>query len=114
MSKQERVLNASEVTVSTATIEVKVMKLNNRQMTLAVFRQLKVEDLLDSDGKKKGTPWGTINYHTDDCKDFYSKKSHLHVIWQKGDELRHAIVSTASYPNLTLQLLQLDQLFIAV
>jgi|SRR6266446_1523154 len=110
----EQILHASDVNIMTATIEVKVMMLNNRQMTLAVFRQLRVEDLLDSDGKMKGTPWGIVNYHTDDCKLLASKHSHLHVIWQKGDELRHAIVSKANYPNLTQQLLYLDQLFIAV
>src|SRR4051794_38982249 len=78
-----------EATIKNLTIEVKVMKIGNRQVTLSVFRQLKQENIIDPQTTELcGIPWGTVNYHVD-CDEI--KGDHLHVVWQKGTELRRAI-----------------------
>lgn len=100
----DKKLTTDNVTVSTATIEVKVMKIGNRQVTLAVFRQLPEEPIIYPDtGELCGIPWGRVNYHVD-CEAI--KFSHLHVVWQKGSELRRAIACPPGYnlPNTSGEL----------
>lgn len=82
-------LTTQNATITTATIEVKALTIGARQVTLAVFRQLRSEQLIAEDGTLLGTPWGTVNYHPDKCAD---EKEHVHVVWQKGTELRRANV----------------------
>ncbi|WUR84507.1 hypothetical protein OG967_39910 [Streptomyces phaeochromogenes] len=86
MSKQLTTLNA---TVTTASVELNTLTISGRQVTLAVFRQLREEPLIAQDGTLNGVPWGTVNYHPDKCTD---GKEHLHVVWQRGAELRRASV----------------------
>lgn len=85
-------LTASEVVITTATIEVKILQIGNRQFTLSVYDQLLEEPIIDPEtGKLCGTPWGWVNRHTD-CKEISKLNvEHLHIIWQKGNELRKAI-----------------------
>jgi hypothetical protein len=92
--------------ISTATVEIKTVTVNRKQMTLAMFRQLRDEPLVSEDGKLNGNPWGSVNCHPGECwavhQDSpgpgwaYSCKndhgSHLYVIWQRGDELLKSLV----------------------
>lgn len=81
-------IRAKEAVVKTATIAVRSLTLNSKQVTLSVFRQLIKEDLIDAETEQlRGVPWGTVNYFWGDCKD-----NHLHIVWQKGEELRRACV----------------------
>ncbi|QIY72060.1 hypothetical protein HEP84_25830 [Streptomyces sp. RLB1-33] len=91
------------VTVTTATIEVKTLTLGKRQITQSVFRQLVEEPLIDESGAFCGQPWGYIN-HCPDKKvaaddlsgrmiDCATSIDHRHVIWQKDDELRRSRVT---------------------
>lgn len=85
-----RVITAHEATVKTATVEVKSLTISGKQVTLAVFRQLQEDRLIDGvTALLHGVGWGKVNYHPDGCKD---DGEHLHVVWQKGDELRRASV----------------------
>ncbi len=77
------------VQVRTATIAVNVLTLNERHMTLSVFRQIRLRDLINEDGTLNGQPWGFINYHADKCD---KEPEHLHVLWQSGDDLFRATV----------------------
>lgn len=87
MPQQLTTLNA---TITTATIEVCALTLGRKQVTQSVFRQLIVEDVLhELDATIEGNPWGFVNYHPDKCCD---DSEHLHVVWQKGDELRRTTV----------------------
>lgn len=89
MQTTNEAVSASEAIIKTATIEVKVMKIGNRQVTLSVFRQLKSESIIDfNTGEMRGIPWGQINYHVD-CDGL--DQNHLHVVWQEGNELRRSI-----------------------
>lgn len=82
-------LTTQNATITTAAIEVKALTIGARQVTLAVFRQLREEPLIAEDGTLNGTPWGIVNYHPDKCGD---AKEHLHVVWQHGNELRRSYV----------------------
>ncbi len=156
---EERILTTEDVAITTLSIEVKVMKIGKRQVTLAVFRQLPEEPLIDHlTGKLKGIPWGRVNYHIE-CSDAvpvltYGHETirkvfqedgikftvpHLHVVWQKGNELRRSVVRdwtfrewpsyeeyvefhaddeveniAGAWMQSYRQLMALDQLFIAV
>lgn len=80
-------LKVQEASVKTASVEIKSLTVAGKQVTLAVFRQLKVEELIIEDCDLAGIPWGIVNYHWKDCAGGYE---HFHVVWQKGDELRQA------------------------
>ena len=93
-------LTPQNATVTTATIQVQALTIGKKQVTLAVFRQLEDEDIIKPlDASLGGEPWGRVNYHPDKCAD---QKEHIHVVWQKGDELRRATVyepSVAAHRN---------------
>ncbi len=126
---EERILTTDDVAIKTLAIEVKVMKIGKRQVTLAVFRQLPSENLIDRNtGKLRGIPWGRVNYHVD-CSAV--EDYHIHVVWQKGNELRKSVVYGLYFGGLSKgedasrqailnygqsfdRLSGLDQLFIAV
>lgn len=89
-------VNVEEATIHTLTVEVATMKINGRQVTLSVFRQLRKEDLLayPEEGEScvfRGLPWGTVHYFPDECKDA-NRGTHLHVVWQLGGVLRRACI----------------------
>lgn len=87
MAKQLTVHNA---TITTAAVEVKTLTLSGKQVTLAVFKQLREETLIGEDGNFLGEPWGFVNWHPNKCE---GDKEHLHVVWQKGSDLLRAQVS---------------------
>jgi hypothetical protein len=83
-----RRITTREATVKTATVEIKTLTVGGKQVTLSMFRQIKREPLLDADtAQLGGVPWGTVNYHPERC---HGASEHLHVVWQKGDELRRS------------------------
>lgn len=143
MSTTPKILTTSDVSLHTATIEVKVMKIGNRQVTLSVFRQLPERSVINHlTGDINGIPWGRVNYHVG-CENNvpyapYIPRNHLHIVWQLGNELYRSIVLDYTFGQGTrlrndeyhtdeemnviantwrysyAQLEQLDQLFIAV
>lgn len=74
--------------VRTAALEVKVLAVNGKQATQAVFKQLLDRDLIADDGTLHGAPWGMVNYHPQKCAD----GEHVHVVWSAGKDLRRARV----------------------
>ncbi|MGI8519132.1 MAG: hypothetical protein ACR2MC_00740 [Actinomycetota bacterium] len=91
-------INVSEATIKTATVEIKSLSISGKQVTLAVFRQLVEEPVLAYDDAQqatvKGPIWGTVNYHPDpSCK---RSSDHVHVVWQRGDELRRSAIEIDS------------------
>lgn len=60
-------LDAGQATISTCTVTIKALKVNNRQLTQAVFRQLPERELVDEEKiDLLGIPWGWVNYRTQD------------------------------------------------
>ena len=58
-TNEERV---TDIVITTATVEIQVMRIGSKQMTLAVFRQLPHRDIFGEDGSLVALPWGWVNY----------------------------------------------------
>ena len=87
-------ITTKEATVKTASVEMKVLSISGKQMTLAVYRQLDEAAIIDEEtGNLQGVPWGRVNYFWGHCK-----PDHLHIVWQKGEELRRSCVYK-TYPT---------------
>lgn len=52
----------NDVTISTATVDIQVIRIGTKQMTLAVFRQIPRKSIIDKSGNLIELPWGWINY----------------------------------------------------
>lgn len=86
-------INVKEASIKTASVEIKALTVSGKQVTLAVFRQLKRADLIIVKSREivwNGVPWGQVNYHVPECKDFGTP--HVHIVWQYGAELYHDII----------------------
>lgn len=81
-----KVITIKEANISTLSVELKAIHINAKQMTLSVFRQIQEEDLIDDQFHLLGVPWGNVNYFWDKSPQLNSTV--LHVVWQKGKELR--------------------------
>lgn len=89
MTKQ--VITTNDVAIKQVEVSIKVLKIGNKQVTQAVFKQLPEEPVIHPDtGALQGEAWGRVNYHVG-CDDIGPK--HFHVVWQKGDGLRRCIVA---------------------
>jgi hypothetical protein len=102
-------LTVQNAEIKTATVEVRTLTISGKQVTLAVFRQLVEERLMLPDGNLRGIPWGRVNYHPDracshtgphgasDGRTVFDwcEASHMHVVWQKGTELRRSLLWNA-------------------
>lgn len=101
MTKQ--VITTSDVAIKQVEVSIKVLKIGNKQVTQAVFKQLLEEPLIHPDtGELQGNAWGRVNYHVG-CE---QENEHLHVVWQKGDELRRAKVYKNVHSDLDRKLLR--------
>jgi len=88
-------VNVTDASVKTTTITADHLVINNRYMTMAMFKQISYEQILDLENiKLNGTPWGYVNYFWPDIKHHsdYESSDCLHVLWQKGNELRRALI----------------------
>jgi hypothetical protein len=85
-------LTVHNAEIKTATVEIQTLTISGKQVTLAVFRQLREEPLISDDGVLNGEPWGTVNYHPDKCGPNADVTDHLHVVWQRGADLLRASV----------------------
>lgn len=80
-------LTVHNAEIKTASVEVRTLTISGKQVTLAVFRQLREEPLIAEDGTLNGVPWGVVNYHPDRCGPAADVADHLHIVWQQGTEL---------------------------
>lgn len=93
MSVAKNIVNVSQASLCTVSVEVKTIRISKKQMTISVFRQIEVESPFTdpSDGRhakdyptERGVIWGRVSYIPKESPawtDYY-------VIWQKGNELR--------------------------
>lgn len=92
-------ITTENASLKTATVEIKCLSVSGKQMTLAVFRQLPLKKLINSDTLAlSGVPWGRVNYCTKECEDVQGV--HLHIVWQEGSCLYRDILSSRA-PSLT-------------
>jgi hypothetical protein len=85
MPERNRVISTEQAAITTCTIEVKVIKIDKKQMTLSVFRQLLRRSVIDVTFALLGEPWGIVNYFWDGCGYVYGE--HLHVVWTTEGKL---------------------------
>jgi hypothetical protein len=97
----ERALSVEQVAISTATVQIKTLTLGRKQMTLSVFRQLpRLHPIDPATCELRGQPWGWVNYFWGDCRPVECNEAaghivygrHLHVVWQRGQELYRGCV----------------------
>lgn len=62
--KTQNLLTVDDVRIATATVNIQVIRIGAKQMTLAVFRQLPRMDIFDAVGNLLAPPWGWVNYET--------------------------------------------------
>ncbi len=98
---EDKPILAESTAIKTAFVEIKTLTIGKKQMTLAVFRQLPEEDVINqATCELRGIPWGHVNYHPD-CKD---EAAHLHVIWQKEQVIpRQGLEQTSSPARIRTQ-----------
>lgn len=81
--------NSNQAIVEVLGVSVKAIRIDRKQMSQSVFRQIINEPIIDEETAEfKGQPWCTVNYFFEDCV----KGTHYHVVWLKGDELRRECV----------------------
>lgn len=85
-----RSIETENAVIKTASVEVKCLTISGKQVTLAVFRQLPNESLIDENCNLRGIPWGIVNYCPD--KECSHIEGHFHVVWQLGNQLNRATV----------------------
>lgn len=97
-------LHKDHAIVHTASIDVKVLRINKRQMTMGVFRQLEEAPILYVNGEgtysTRGIVWGRVRYTWSDSPAWTDQ----YVIWQRGDILCRCPLPTPGY--LTVRVTQ--------
>lgn len=90
-------LTVHNAEIKTAAVEIRTLTISGKQVTLAVFRQLREDPLIAEDGTLNGVPWGTVNYHPDKCG---NATEHWHMVWQRGpDLLRSRVNKVPGFPS---------------
>lgn len=80
----------NEVAVQRLMVEVQVMKIGAKQVTLSMFRQFQSEkSICDKTGQLNIDPWGYVNHHIDCDK---TEHEHLHVVWQDGRSIKRSVM----------------------
>jgi hypothetical protein len=90
-----KTLTTHEATIQTAQVEIQVLKVGKKQVTMGLFRQLPVAPLVDVDSLAlRGDPWGQVNYWWDgDGRDSYFGRGECrHIVWQDGPVLHRSLV----------------------
>lgn len=91
----------SQVSLTTATVNLAVIRVGDKQMTQSVFNQIPVEPFFsltrldngDWKPQRYGNLWGIVhhdakNCHPADTRKYLGIPDHHHILWQKGDDLR--------------------------
>jgi hypothetical protein len=79
-------IRKNHATVHTTTVDVKIMRLAKKQVTMSVFRQLDEKSIF-REGKLepslRGVPWGRVNYTWGENQYW----ADYHIVWQRNDRL---------------------------
>ncbi len=96
-----RIMDAA---ITTATVDIRILRVSGNKMTLAVFRQLPQIDPWDMNFRvQPGRElWGTVNYCPKDCEgpiglwhsDYGRTAHHQHVVWACSGEISRVAFPT--------------------
>lgn len=86
--------------LETASISVHVLMINNRKLTLSVFRQIPYQNLLDETyiEDKKEAVLGWVNYF------WNGNEGDIHILWTYGGMLYRSVLCRISYKRLLHEL----------
>lgn len=84
-------LTTHNAEIKTASVEIRSLTVTGKQVTLAVFRHLIEDELINLDGTLGGVPWGTVHYQIN------KNGPRVWYVWQLGTELRRAGVENARH-----------------
>lgn len=86
-----RALTVQNAEINTASITIRTLQVEGRQVTMGVFRQLPEHDIIDPQGPSlRGVGWGHVNYQVSGHYRYTGRD--IHLVWQKGSELRRCLV----------------------
>ena len=93
-------ITIKDVQIKGLTVEIKSLTVGRKQLTLSLMRQFIDESIINEEEMLlKGVPWGFINYFWGEDKD-KTPEHYLHLIWQKGSELRRCIIPKKYNPYI--------------
>ncbi len=75
-------VSVHQASIQTCSVEIKMVRIGGKQMTLSVFKQAPARQIIDPGVGLRGEPWGLVNYFWDGCG--YRRgypHDHLHVLW---------------------------------
>lgn len=115
MNKEVKI---ERVELTTASIEIKTLAIDGKQLTLSVFRQIPKAFLLQEDLSFSGTPLGWVNYFFGEYKNFRG----LHILWTYEKLLLRSLISEycpyhgkeKEYENIYKNFTRLNQIYIAL
>jgi hypothetical protein len=88
-----RTITTQEATVDIMQVEIQVLKVGKKQVTMGLFRQLPHEPLLEGeDVHLRGVPWGHVNYWWDGDGSQADDGPRLHVVWQQDTVLYRSVI----------------------
>jgi hypothetical protein len=96
-NEKDNVVSLRDVSLSTLSVNIRVIRVGTKQMTLAVLRQLKREPILNCESLTlTGVPWGLVKDAAKEVQVWVgSEYGHSQyerfpwfLVWQKGEELR--------------------------
>jgi hypothetical protein len=87
-------LTPNNAVLTTASIEVAVLRLDKRQVTAAIFRQIHERSPIAANGGliAGAVPWGLVNYFWSGAAEyeFQGDRNRVHLLWQLGNSLYRA------------------------
>lgn len=84
-----------EAHLHTVEVSIQTVRIGKKQMTLSVYKQLQREESFTDIFEPKGQFWGRVNYCPGGVCGIDPKRRpsrHIHIVWQKGNELRRDYV----------------------
>ena len=81
-----RTIMTHDASLKTVSVSIQTLVVSNKQMTLAVFRQLPWREIIGPDLNLLGQPWGLVNYFWNGCG-YEDNLPHLHVVWALDGKL---------------------------
>jgi hypothetical protein len=93
-------LRIHEATVQTMQVEIQVLKVGKKQVTMGMFRQLPAAPLLSGEELSlRGVPWGHVNYWWDGDGSRNNDDARLHIIWQQDTGLYRSVIHRRPSPQ---------------
>lgn len=83
-------MNNKKIEITQGTVNIKILSVGNKHMTLAVFRQIDIANVIDYGSLSlRGEVWGRVNYHPDRCD---GDLEHVHVVWQDKESIKRSTI----------------------